>query len=515
MFVTVSAFGHEPTKPQPHAQVADTADGDTVDETAETPVVKLRALSAITLQPRKPQEEAVTAEIKQRIAELAQIDSPDFGLSGTLTGDTFLPIEGTGQFQAGLLTNHQLKPSVALRRLVELGPAALPFLLESLDDQTATHLKIEHRGGFGGMWFDKEMGHNPANPTEAATVKKVNRKTFLDRENLPSYTIKVGDVCFVAIGQIVGRSYQAVRYQPTACIVINSTTHDAELCRTVRAIWSSKDSYTRLFDALLIDYATEGIFNGHSLDGWWVGADLQTSAALRLLYYFPRESAALIADRLNRLDVKDLLGADSMKKAVANGVWGIYFIKAITWCHEPEIQAALLNVFKRANDPEVLSAVSRSLGPGQSELIRQRLTEAIDKLPKTESDPFGAGYNLLLGLGENGGDQAKPEFARYLNPRSVQRCRTMCHVLRQTRGEWAIELLTPLLNDKRNVGGSSYPVTPGQNKPRLPIRVCDEAAETICARNPAVSFQQQGDHENLDRQIERIRNWIDERHEAN
>ena len=46
-------------------------------------------------------------------------------------------------------------------------------------------------------------------------------------------------MCFVAVGQIVGRGYAAVRYQPTACIVINSPTHDAKLRSDVRAAWVS------------------------------------------------------------------------------------------------------------------------------------------------------------------------------------------------------------------------------------------------------------------------------------
>jgi len=36
------------------------------------------------------------------------------------------------------------------------------------------------------------------------------------------YTVKVGDVCYAIIGQIVNRSLMAVRYQPSAGLVINS-----------------------------------------------------------------------------------------------------------------------------------------------------------------------------------------------------------------------------------------------------------------------------------------------------
>ena len=50
----------------------------------------------------------------------------------------------------------------------------------------------------------------------------------------------------------------------------------------VREIWSSTNASQRLFDSLLFDYATPGVFNGESLDGWDVGSKLQCEAALRL-----------------------------------------------------------------------------------------------------------------------------------------------------------------------------------------------------------------------------------------
>jgi hypothetical protein len=36
------------------------------------------------------------------------------------------------------------------------------------------------------------------------------------------YTVKVGDVCFALIGQIVGRQLLPIRYQPTGGMIINS-----------------------------------------------------------------------------------------------------------------------------------------------------------------------------------------------------------------------------------------------------------------------------------------------------
>src|SRR5262249_21288700 len=141
------------------------------------------------------------------------------------------------------------------------------------------------------------------NPAEQATHKARAGKAREKEEHVTSYTVKVGDVCFVAIGQIVGRAYGAVRYQPTACIVLNSPAHDPKLCAEVRSIWNAKNPRDKLFDSLLADYATEGVFNGKSLDGWGTASHFQCGAALRLLYYFATEASPLVAGRLDKLDV--------------------------------------------------------------------------------------------------------------------------------------------------------------------------------------------------------------------
>jgi hypothetical protein len=127
-----------------------------------------------------------------------------------------------------------------------------------------------------------------------------------------------------------------------------------------------------------------------------------------------------------------------------------------------------------------------------------------------EDGPFGDGYNLLRGLGQYGGTDAKPVFHKYLEHSTVQRCRTMCHVLRKVRGEWAINLLAPLLNDRREANGWTYPVKANENEPRLPIRICDEAAQTIAlgVKNEKISFSMVGTHADLDRQIGAIQQWI-------
>src|SRR5262249_48600239 len=128
--------------------------------------VKLGEVPVIKLEGQTPVSPEEAAKIKRLIAGLAEIKDPDFGLSPTMSGEAFAPIAGSEHASAFVLTNHRLRPSAALRELVALGPRALPFLLDALDDQTPTGLIIRHPGGFGGMWSAYEMRGNPANTRE-------------------------------------------------------------------------------------------------------------------------------------------------------------------------------------------------------------------------------------------------------------------------------------------------------------------------------------------------------------
>ena len=442
--------------------------------------------------------DAQQRHIRELITSLAKLDSPDFGLSATLSGTDFAPIPGQQHAGALLLTDHGLKGLSALKELVTLGPDALPSLLDSLDDQTPTKVVIKHEGVFGVMSFARELSVNPVNPVEAEIRDEPDAKETIVHE----YTIKVGDVCFVAIGQIVGRGYEAVRYQPTACVVLNSPTHDAKLCASVRAIWKSDDPRRKLFDSFCTDYATAGIFNGDSLDGWAVGDGLQCSAALRMLFFFPKETVPLIAARLDKLNVAKDVGIDEyVRRCVANGVRSEDFIRSIAWSREPAIHSALTRLFKRAGDLESLMAAMAAVD--DNELIHRRLEEEIIALPADDRGPYGDANHLLTALIRVAPDAAKAMFLRYLQSPTAERRHTVCVTLGNTNLPWDIELLLPMLSDTRTFGWT-YAVAAGANDPnqaRLQIRICDAAAVTLSQNHPELSFTQAGQYADLDKQI--------------
>ena len=289
--------------------------------------------------PDKEIEEAKQAkenhsEIKSLIQKLAEIDNPGYGYCATMGGSIFSPISTSAQSDAMLLTNHGLASSEALEKLVQIGPKALPFLLEALNDDTPTKLTIKHDGIFGIMRFSHEIMKNPNNPNEIAipdSDPKTNREMLrysLPGERLKKYTAKIGDICFVAIGQITNRPYQAVRYQPTMCYIINSPVQDAKLAEEVRSIWGKDDYSAKLFDSLVLDLD----LRGEGTDGY------QCGAAMRLLYYFPEKGVPLVKERLHNLDVTT---SDYSARREKNGIRSEMLIEAVSWTQDKQIQEEL------------------------------------------------------------------------------------------------------------------------------------------------------------------------------
>jgi hypothetical protein len=94
------------------------------------------------------------------------------------------------------------------------------------------------------------------------------------------YQVKIGDVCFALIGQIVNRWLNAVRYQPTGGQIVNSPIVRPWLAEQVRSDWAGLDA------------------KDHEAS---LRADLRTShspedALVRLRFYYPYAYAALNGD---------------------------------------------------------------------------------------------------------------------------------------------------------------------------------------------------------------------------
>ena len=224
------------------------------------------------------------------IDQLVNIDAPAPGLSGGGIYDSFMALDGTTRFMGGLLGAVQ-PPAVPaeMKELTHRGAAALPELLAHLDDSRQTKLAIERSFldvNFGEDWFSESPKRKPTFSTNAA-IKDEMTDLSNRRNKEAQFHVKVGDVCYVLVGQIVGRNLAAARYQPSGILVINSPIFEPSLAEEVKAEWGGVTA-EGLKASLLRDIDSES--NPYAL----------STAFVRLKYYFPEAYGQLTGDRLEK-----------------------------------------------------------------------------------------------------------------------------------------------------------------------------------------------------------------------
>ena len=307
----------------------------------------------------RPLSEDQQYEIEGLIADLSELDARD-GLINFVDRTVFVPVGGYETF----LRNSQV--FWPIRRLIEIGPDALPFLLRAIDDSTATKIVIQsvprHGAIFGGIEFNDILDGNPANLQERLLLNLYReRRIFSDDTKefvahaVEQYRVKVGDICFEIIGQIVGRRYYCLNGFSNDGVFISSSVHSERIGRIVRQLWTSDDPRQKVFDSLLIDFSTRPLqdWDEKSLDSFDAGNQAQCEAAMRLLFYYLDEAENVVARRAADLRVSD----DYVKDTVVNGVRADDFIRAIGWSKSLKVRDALSDVGHRATCELVVDAL--------------------------------------------------------------------------------------------------------------------------------------------------------------
>jgi len=232
---------------------------------------------------------------KELIDGLQDEASEGLGTHSTAWADGFLASDEESKFRGGVLGSAQPTVSPVMRELVRRGVAVLPDLLEHLEDARPTKLVVKLPfGGFGGMWHSDEYEYRF--PDEARQPVDVNRRGGLDsiRMTIGEYPVRVGDLCYVVIGQIVNRRMNVVRYRPSACIVINSPIETPSLAAAVRADW--RELTTEQHERSLIDDTEyKGPFAKYAI----------AAALARLRYYYAATAARIEAEAKEKVEPTD------------------------------------------------------------------------------------------------------------------------------------------------------------------------------------------------------------------
>ncbi|MCI0648287.1 MAG: hypothetical protein L0346_25810 [Chloroflexi bacterium] len=209
---------------------------------------------------------------------LVDVKEGDIGYMQTISGAKFLPSDTEVQFGSLLLGGPAPVSSTALRQLVSYGADAVPCLIAHLDDGRETQLTFTHNISFGGIFFANEYDYNVRTVKLPFTgVDEVQEDQVPLTRKGWQYTVTIGDLCFVALGQIVNRQFNAVRYQPTAITIINSPQHAPSLLEAVRLEWGT----------LTLETHKESLLN----DIYRPDYSERRINALRLLAYYYPETA--------------------------------------------------------------------------------------------------------------------------------------------------------------------------------------------------------------------------------
>jgi hypothetical protein len=129
--------------------------------------------------------------------------------------------------------------------------------------------------------------------THGTRIQNVSHRTSTPQgtwrtdPHVDSHQVRVGDLCYIAIGQIVNRHLSVARYQPTACLVINSPVRTPALAEAVRQDWSN----------LTAEQHRESLANDALLH--------QSYDALSRLYFYYPDFADSVATKLLQRPIRD------------------------------------------------------------------------------------------------------------------------------------------------------------------------------------------------------------------
>jgi hypothetical protein len=226
-------------------------------------------------------EDISVVPTEQLVDRLAELDDQTAGISDGGMYGTFMAVDEPVRFEMGLLPARDLHVPPVMRELVRRGADALPILIAHLGDARPTKIVVgdTSRSSFPMQAFTDEYIPRDGETFDEGCTAHLSGGPDGCRGFEGGYTIKIGDVCEVLIGQIVNRPLTAAHYQPTALFFVNSPIEMPRLKTRIVKDWSGVDA--KALEASLL----------RDLRGNW---DIRSDAALkRLRFYFPKTYAGL------------------------------------------------------------------------------------------------------------------------------------------------------------------------------------------------------------------------------
>lgn len=224
---------------------------------------------------------ALDSRTEELIDQLPQISQIGYGYSAMFSGSQFLPEPETSQVSTLVLGSQAPTNSVVLESIVRRGITAVPSLLKHLDDARET--KIPPISAMMWVSYADEYDYNHRLIKEGPAG--VNKEDTFGENQPRQHTITVGDLCFVAFGQIVNRNFNATRYQPSGGLIVSSPTSSPQLCTVIRA------DFTGLTEKKHRDLLTQDILLPDS-------GERREGACRRMAFYYPDTLEPLVLKQL-------------------------------------------------------------------------------------------------------------------------------------------------------------------------------------------------------------------------
>ncbi|MEO6568843.1 MAG: hypothetical protein ABIO94_08780 [Opitutaceae bacterium] len=328
-----------------------------------------RAAESTLTAPPPPGWSALTEPLDSILAKLSSAQLIDRLLDETngepnqaspvsLTG--FLPLHAPENPFSG---EPLPRKSPVMTEVVRRGVEVIPFLLEHLSDARPTHVildpkKLHLNGNSGAYTADYDFRSHENWPQFAGVNLKSNQSGT--KGDWP-YTVKVGDLCFVALGQIVNRRLyvsgpdfgNGMMFSGAFSLSINSPVETPALAAAARADWSGITP-AQLAEALKHDALTLADPNAKRIDGVWHPPLDPLGSLTRLLVYFPRMGSEVMETLLRRPLVHWALPATALPRdqpqttsADLTGV--IARLEAFQW---DGLDASVFALYRRAVDEE-------------------------------------------------------------------------------------------------------------------------------------------------------------------
>lgn len=433
------------------------------------------------------------------IDQLQKIDKPDWGYAQYVSGSGFLPYDDTENLDTFVFGATGREKSDVMKQLVEMGFDAVPDLVKHLTDKRKTKLPPIESGGMAWISFANEYDVN------RATIKSLpldfDPKTSGIRMDTAAeqHEVTVGDLCFVALGQIVNRRWSASRYQPSGGRIISSPTHSEELHHAIMDEWGSLDRAEHR-RRLIEDFRTPD------------SIDRMVGAYHRLCLYYPSDVEQLVLEKLSessrvrrtrkskefQVSPRGLVGHlthdgslavgqvvqhalentrdedlvfDCLKCLASRPQFGDYlaeklsqmdfsqppppqfrpqYLSAIAKSKSAAVRLQLERISKTTMDPTSFCIASKAITESKEEWesAGNRIREILDKLPSKTKD----GKQLLDLVVDKIPDQAESIIVQFLKHNTPSRCNTACEVLWYDN-PLSQRVLLPLLDDDRSIPG--------------------------------------------------------------